>query len=248
MKVFTISIFLFLWISIHAQIPPILDHTWTIEKIDTGSQIITADLNPFGEFDTFTLNYIGMSGNNFFYELIEVFFGHCQFYLSFDATNSDLYYHLEGCTLSNQDSSQIALYFNQTFIQQNTNLDNSFPDTFPATFGPLTYSFTTVGDLIYLDITNSIGEVATFYAQNLSQDAFLKDAIRIYPNPVADVLLIDSSIVAIENLDLYDMNGRLVEKYDTINAQIDVSHLQHGVYILEISTSIGVLREKLVKK
>lgn len=245
MKTILNFILFFMVFSLKAQIAPILDYTWTIEKIDTGTQIINADLNPFGEYDTMTFTNAGILDDTTFYYSL---FGHCEFYFSFDDTNSQFYYHLLGCALSNQDSSQIALYFNQSFIQQNTNQDNSFPDTFPATYGPLNYSFNTVGDVIYLDITNSIGEVATFYATNLSQDEFLKDAISVYPNPVTEVLKIEHPGVVLDHVNIYDMRGRLVEKYEKVNTQIDVSHLQHGVYILEISTSIGVLREKLVKK
>ena len=241
-------IFFLLWFS-NAQITPMLDHTWTIEKIVTDDgETIMADLNPFGEFDAFTLIFASTTDNIDFYVIEEVFFGHCEMRFSFIDSNSELLYHPEGCFLSNDDSSDIALYFHDIFIEQNTNFITIDNDFFPFAFGPLDYSFRTEGDIIYLDITNTIGEVATFYANNLSQDEFLKDAISIYPNPVKDILHIDNAGIAIETMKIYDLSGRLVEAYSFNNHnQIDVSRLQRGVYILNIETSVGILKEKLIK-
>ena len=130
MKTLVYCIGLFFGVYAYAQLPPIFDYTWTIEQIDTGSQIITADLNPFGDYDTIKFNSSGVILDNMtFYELEEVFFGHCQMLYSFDDNNSELFYHLEGCLLSNDDSSQIAIYFNEVFIAQNTNMitiDNDY--------------------------------------------------------------------------------------------------------------------------
>jgi len=245
MKIIFFTMTFLLVFTLKAQIPPILDHVWTIEQIDTGSQIITADLNPNGEYDTFSLNETGVIQNTTFYYL---FFGHCEANLSFDNGNSQFYYHLLGCLLNEDESSQIALYFNGIFIQQNTTVDTTFDDVFSISRGPLSYNFSTSEDIIYLHITNSIGEVATFYANDLSQDEFLKESISIYPNPVKDLLQFESSGLAIDRLKIYDLRGRLVIEKESIENQINISQLQHGIYILEIETFVGVLKKKLVKE
>jgi len=245
MKTLFFSTILLISISIKAQISPILDHTWTIDQIDTGSQIIPADLNPSGEYDTFLPIFVGIFDSTSFYFLS---FGHCEGDLTFDDSNSQFFYHFSGCFLSDDNSSDIAIYFNEIFIQQNTNQTTIDNDISPFAFGPLTYSFTTVGNIIYMDITNSIGEVATFYAVNLSQDEFLKESISIYPNPVSEVLNIKSSGISIEDLKVYDMNGRLVLESHSKDGQVNMSTLQKGVYVLTVETSVGVLREKMVKK
>ncbi|MBS3739004.1 T9SS type A sorting domain-containing protein [Mesohalobacter halotolerans] len=245
----TITIACFIVLISHAQIAPILDHTWTIEQIDTGTQIINADLNPSGQYDTIKLISLGVLDETTFYQPENVIFGHCEMLFSFDDINSELFYHLQGCLLSNDNSSDIALYFNDIFIEQNTTsitIDNDF---FPFAFGPLTYSFTSVGDMIYMDITNSIGEVATFSAANLSQDEFLKQNLVIYPNPVNDKLFIKSPNIALEHVNIYDLSGKLVfEQNDISNGNLNISHLQSGVYILKIKTPVGVLQRKLVKE
>mgnify|MGYP006283723905 CR=1 FL=1 len=238
-------------VTLNAQIAPILDHTWTIDQIDTGTQIITADLNPFGEYDTFTLNPNGAVLDNItFYQLVEIIFGHCEGYYSFNDNDSTLLYHWQGCLLSNDDSSQIALYFNYNFIQQNTNLITIDNDFFPDAYGPLSYSFTTVGDIVYMDITNSIGEVARFWANNLSTDSFLEQAVSVYPNPVSDVVNINTiEGVEIQSTSIYDLYGRKELGKQFVESQLlNVSELVSGVYILEVVTDKGILTKKMVKK
>jgi len=237
---------LFYVVITNAQIPPILDYIWTIEQIDTGTQIITADLNPFGDYDTFEPVFVGNFDNLDFYFLT---FGHCEGDITFINNSFQFYYHFSGCFLSNDDSSQIALYFNNNFIQQNTNQATIDNDVSPNVYGPLNYSFTTVGNIIYMDITNTIGEVATFSAPNLNQDEFIKDVISIYPNPVNDVLNISSKETEVSHINVYDLNGRVVKLFNlNIPTYIDVSDLPQGVYIIEIKTLVGVHIIKFVKK
>jgi hypothetical protein len=234
-------------VTLNAQISPILDHTWTIEQIDTGTQVITADLNPFGDYDTFEPIFVGNFDNLDFYFLT---FGHCEGDITFINNSFQFYYHFSGCFLSNDDSSQIALYFNNNFIQQNTNQTTIDNDVSPNVYGPLSYSFTTVGDIVYMDITNSIGEVATFWADTLSTNEFLEQAISIYPNPVGDVINISTlDSVDINILSIYDLQGRKVlNKQFVENQQVNVSELLSGVYILEVTTDKGTLTKKIVKK
>jgi len=247
MKTIFFSFLFAIAVSVNAQIAPILDHTWTIEKIiKEDGQVLMADLNPFGEYDTFKPIFTGIFDDRAFYYL---FFGHCEANLSFDDVNSQLFYHASGCFLDNDDSSEIALYFNEEFIFDNTpevTIDNEF---LPFAFGPLSYSFNTEEEIIYLDITNPIGEVARFYAANLSQQEFLKQQIKIYPNPAISIINIESPNILIEQLTVYDLNGQMLLQNNKMEKnEIDVSVLQQGVYIIEIKSSAGIVKKKLVKR
>lgn len=235
-------------VTLNAQISPILDHTWTIEQIDTGTQVITADLNPFGDYDTFEPIFVGNFDNLDFYFLT---FGHCEGDITFINNSFQFYYHFSGCFLSNDDSSQIALYFNNNFIQQNTNQTTIDNDVSPNVYGPLSYSFTTVPNIIYMDITNSIGEVARFSANNLTANEFLEQAISIYPNPVGDFIYINSlDVLEIKFLFIYDLQGRKVSNKNLVKSteEVNISELRSGVYILEVITNKGTLTKKIVKK
>ena len=64
-------------------------------------------------------------------------------------------------------------------------------------------------------------------------------AIEIYPNPVAQRIYINSD-APIEDavLEIYDMDGRLIYRYDHFNAEsFDVSALKNGLYLLKIQCS-----------
>lgn len=114
---------------------------------------------------------------------------------------------------------------------------------------PFSYVFTTQNNTIYLDITNSEGSVATFYDNVLRQEAFLRQNVKIYPNPVVNDLFIESNQTNIQELLINDLSGRIVLKQDGLeNNQLDVSKLRQRIYILKIKTSNGHINKKIVKK
>jgi hypothetical protein len=227
-----------------AQVDPILDYTWTIEKIVTENETITADLNPFGEFDKFTLTDGFVLENMTFYYFL---FGNCESDLSFD-DDLNFYYYLSGCTLS-EDSSEIATFFNEVFVLENTDLLDIDNESLPDPYGPLTYDFRIEGEIIYLDITNSLGDVATFWASTLSSESFEANKFSIFPNPVNNNLNIQSENRDIQIIEIYNLNGKLVlqHKYN-LNEAIDVSSLAKGLYLLKVQTEAGSITKKLVKK
>ncbi|KFC24209.1 T9SS type A sorting domain-containing protein [Chryseobacterium sp. FH1] len=72
-----------------------------------------------------------------------------------------------------------------------------------------------------------------------------KAKVLVYPNPVVDVVKIDSK--NLKSASLYDMNGKkLLESNKT---EINVSQLPKGVYVLRIVTSDNnVVSKKIIKK
>jgi hypothetical protein len=71
--------------------------------------------------------------------------------------------------------------------------------------------------------------------------------IRIYPNPVENVLNINASH-PIDQLELYNTTGSLVLKQTAVNGSIDVSNLSSGVYILKLQSGNSVQTHKILKK
>ena len=71
----------------------------------------------------------------------------------------------------------------------------------------------------------------------------------IYPNPANDVINV-SYADAIENVTITDMNGRIVKQVvlGVNEAQINISDLSQGVYILNASANGKSITEKIVKK
>jgi len=78
-------------------------------------------------------------------------------------------------------------------------------------------------------------------------DKVLKD-LKIYPNPVEEVLHFSIQNNTIEKLSLIDGNGRVIlEKTDRVE-QVNLSHLPSGLYLLHIKTENGSISKKIIKK
>lgn len=230
MKTIFFTIIFLLTLSLKAQITPLLDHTWTIEQIDTGNQIITASPN---------------NPDNLYIWDFDFLFSGCEGFFNFNDSNQSFEMLSFGCIVTT-NFTPIADEFVNEFILQDAGV-TSTPSG--LVYGPFSYSFTysSSGDIVYLHIDNLAGSVATFYSSTLSNEEFLKNEISVYPNPVTNLLNIDNSSIPIETVKVYDLSGRLINGIKINDNQIDVSQLQNGMYILNIETSIGILSEKLIK-
>ena len=72
------------------------------------------------------------------------------------------------------------------------------------------------------------------------------DAVRIYPNPVADMLHIDSP-EAVKSIQVYGTDGKLVKSADN-TMSIDLSDCPAGYYIVIIDTDGTSIRKAVVKR
>jgi hypothetical protein len=80
--------------------------------------------------------------------------------------------------------------------------------------------------------------------------ALSANVIKLYPNPVNDVLSINASNISITNLEIMDINGRVIKSILTDNsfeATINVSNLSAGVYMINIYTENNKTTKKFVK-
>lgn len=71
--------------------------------------------------------------------------------------------------------------------------------------------------------------------------------LAIFPNPVKDVMNINYD-KAISQIDVYDVNGKLVKTFTTVGSTINVSDLSDGIYMLNIQTEEGLVIRKIVKE
>ncbi|WP_313502342.1 YCF48-related protein [Kaistella carnis] len=71
--------------------------------------------------------------------------------------------------------------------------------------------------------------------------------IKIYPNPVTDVLYFDSQD-RIKVVRIFDSNGRLIKWLPLLDNRIDVTSLNSGIYYLEAETNKKSGRFKIIKK
>ncbi len=82
-----------------------------------------------------------------------------------------------------------------------------------------------------------------------------KDRLKVYPNPVTDVLSIE--LLNEEHkqvtLELFDTNGKLIKRFEpsvneAINKQINMSYLEAGNYVLRIKIDTDVLMLNIIKE
>ncbi|MDR1585233.1 MAG: T9SS type A sorting domain-containing protein [Prevotellaceae bacterium] len=70
-------------------------------------------------------------------------------------------------------------------------------------------------------------------------------SINMYPNPVTDILKVDGDF---HQIDIYDIQGKLVVSDSGKRSEINVSHLPGGMYVTKVHTVEGVFSSKIFKK
>jgi hypothetical protein len=73
----------------------------------------------------------------------------------------------------------------------------------------------------------------------------IKNNILIYPNPVTDILQIQTD-VPIKEIEITDITGRLL--YTTTAKTINCSNYASGVYFIKATTEKGVAVKKFIKE
>ncbi|GAB4453647.1 MAG: hypothetical protein Fur0028_09130 [Bacteroidales bacterium] len=74
-----------------------------------------------------------------------------------------------------------------------------------------------------------------FENNNESKKTVINNTILLYPNPVKDMLTLQSEISVSYSVDIYDSMGQFIErKIAEPNQNISVSHLKRGIYIFKI--------------
>ena len=72
--------------------------------------------------------------------------------------------------------------------------------------------------------------------------------VRIYPNPANDILYIESTL-NIEQVGVYDISGRLLKQFSTINKDhnISINDLVNGIYLVKITIEQKDYIYKMIK-
>ncbi len=98
-----------------------------------------------------------------------------------------------------------------------------------------------------------VGSMAVFKVNIVDTEVSVEEpvsvasgSIKVYPNPVRDILNIDYS-GQINEIRLFDISGRMVlnKTVNSANTSVNVSEMNHGIYILQAITSQGVYSRKV---
>src|SRR5690554_4793050 len=109
------------------------------------------------------------------------------------------------------------------------------------------YEITIVNDEKKLVIYNANGHEGHYGSVPLSTEDFNTTTVSIYPNPVKELLFIESK-ENLSSITVFDIHGKKVKTVSDLS-EINLGGLQSGVYFVSItSENGGVLTQKIVKK
>lgn len=98
-------------------------------------------------------------------------------------------------------------------------------------------------DSIYIDPSLEISSMVT----TASEEESSPNLISISPNPTQDVLMM-STEKTINQLEIFDISSKLIEKWLLPGDEISIGHLRNGLYILRIEIEGQLYVVKIVKQ
>lgn len=109
--------------------------------------------------------------------------------------------------------------------------------------------------VVYVDnngcASDSTSVNATIFVDDVSTESFETSlTLNVYPNPARDVITLDADQQWIQEVTIYDLNGRLVYQENQINVHqhsIDLVNLPAGNYLIYVSTENERAVKKLIK-
>ncbi len=90
-----------------------------------------------------------------------------------------------------------------------------------------------------------------FYYSNYTNplqvvDKEMVDAVKVYPNPVNDILIVDSQL-PLTKVEIYSIFGKKIKEIDNRFEAIPFYNMADGIYIVKIRSEIGVIFKKIIK-
>ncbi len=85
--------------------------------------------------------------------------------------------------------------------------------------------------------------------ENLGTNDIANQSIKVYPNPVKDVVNLQTS-KEVNTIAIYNLAGQKIisKEVNIINPSLNVSSLPKGVYILKVETNEGSISHKIIKE
>lgn len=122
---------------------------------------------------------------------------------------------------------------------------NTIASTTPAEMDFVSISSGSNAIVHTLSFDDYKAEAITNVSLGVATPATVASRVRIYPNPVQDILKIqtDEKVISVE---VFDASGKL--NLSAKGAEVNVDKLSSGVYMLKIATDKAVHVEKMIKK
>ncbi len=105
--------------------------------------------------------------------------------------------------------------------------------------------------LLYCIAKNDFGRDTAYYSVDIydivsTTKLNKNNAIKLYPNPTENTLSWDSQTT--QHVDIFDTNGRLIERIKTTQNTINIGHIPAGIYLVSVHTKDGSYIQKVMKQ
>ncbi len=101
------------------------------------------------------------------------------------------------------------------------------------------------------EFTMEIDDVSVVEGDVAGLNQVLASKFSVYPNPASNVVTVNSNDnILVSGVEIVDINGRTVKtaKFDGVSsAQINISDIASGIYMMNISSDKGTTTKKIVK-
>jgi len=212
------------------------------------------DLNP-NLFQTWYLNFVQATDMDTPYEVSEIVPSITPYLtisenLDFNGVGAcNSFYGNFNSSTSNTMETWETNTFSNTTVDCGIQVLNSFENSY---FGFIQlggwYEITTEGTGMVLTINHPLMGQAVFKNFTLNSLDFDLDQIDIYPNPTSSNIFIKTQNTFITKIELFNSLGQEIKVINDNFETIDISDLSTGVYIMKISSKLGTLNKKILKK
>ena len=92
------------------------------------------------------------------------------------------------------------------------------------------------------------GLIINSSVSTLSLSKEVIDSINFYPNPVGDILTIESPLVEISKIEIFSLLGATLKNIRNDFGTIYMDDLSKGIYMIKIQSEYGTTVKKLIKQ
>ncbi|MVO09546.1 T9SS type A sorting domain-containing protein [Flavobacterium sp. TP390] len=86
----------------------------------------------------------------------------------------------------------------------------------------------------------------------LSSETFALESIAVYPNPSNGLYTVSTKNQQIEAIEVYDISGKNILNQNNFKSSneimLDLTHASNGIYFMKISTDVGSITKRIIKK
>ncbi|MDQ7916282.1 T9SS type A sorting domain-containing protein [Mesonia sp. MT50] len=234
MKKITYLIILLFSFKGFAQVAPLQDYTWYLEKLVINGNDFPP---PVAYQNSYTVIF---EDNN----------PSCLFDAPCYPLNTDLTYNQNQSFNINNTGTPLdcggvpayAIDFEEIFMEDFTNLG------LPG-FNPYVYTFNNQSTYIELTITNANGVQAIYSNEQLVVVSKNKLQVQLSPNPVVSNFQLEMEQgKEIKSVRIFSVNGKEVLKFNETQSIYDVLQLSQGIYFVQTETEKGKSIIKIVKR